>query len=215
MDRPCRPGLCHGSDLRSGMGQGGTGGLPSNIKSTVRHGRAATFQSTVDLPCWGTAVPAICQVIDCTCTCLGSACTTTAPHRKRGTATKLSLARAPALAILQQSRESQISLLPTHRIASHRIASHHAARTHPPSPTCCVVNAAHGRTACSLALVLGPLLHGLHRISTSPLCQQSPSWRVASLTTHLLTAPSTCLGEIMTDNPPRLGSQSIIFDPPN
>lgn len=130
MDRPCRPGLCHGSDLRSGMGQGGTGGLPSNIKSTVRHGRAATFQSTVGLPCWGTAVPAICQVIDCTCTCLGSACTTTAPQRKRGTATELSLARAPSHAILQQSRESQISLLPTHCIASHRITPR---STHPSS----------------------------------------------------------------------------------
>lgn len=205
MDCPCRPGLCHGSDLRSGMGQGGTGGSPPTSNPLSATAGPRHFSQTVDRPCWGTAVPAICQVICCTCTCLASACTTTAPQCKRGTVTQLSLARAPAHAILQQSRESQISLLPTYRIASHRIASHHAARTHPPSPTCCVVNAAHGRTACSLALVLGPLLHGLHSITSSPLCQQTPSWRVASLTTHLLTAPSTWLGEIMTDNPPRLG----------
>lgn len=128
MDCPCRPGLCHGSDLRSGMGQGGTGGSPPTSNPLSATAGPRHFSQTVDRPCWGTAVPAICQVICCTCTCLASACTTTAPQRKRGTVTQLSLARAPAHAILQQSRESQISLLPTYRIASHRITPR---STHP------------------------------------------------------------------------------------
>lgn len=183
------------SALRDGPGRDGGSPPTSNPLSATagpqHFSQLWTAPGTCEPGSWGTSVPGSLQVTYCTGTCSELACTTTAPQRKRGTVTLLFLARAPIQPTLGPFHCSLKELQSPSFLPSHRIASHHAARTHPRSPTCCVVNAAQGRTVCSLALELGPSSHSLHRITPSPLYQQSASWRVASLTTHLLTAPST------------------------
>ena len=100
MDCPCCPGLSVGSDLRSGMGQGGTRGVSptsTSAESTVRHGRAAAFRSTVDRPgSWSTAVLGF-LLGDLVYLYLLRTCLyRLTAQRNRGTVTVLFLARATA-----------------------------------------------------------------------------------------------------------------------
>lgn len=144
MDCPCRSGLSDGSDLRSGMGQGGTRGVSptsTNVKTHCppRQGRSISSCGGAAWHLGGGAlapgVPrylGICQAIHCTCTCSGLACTTCLYHlstqRNRGTATVVYLlARAPAQPTLgpKHCNLKNLNLPPSFpRIASHRMAPH-------------------------------------------------------------------------------------------
>lgn len=204
MDCPCRSGLSDGFDLRSGMGQGGTGGSPptSNPLSAT-----AGPQHFSGLQC--TAVPCICQAIYRTCTCSELACTTTAPQRKRGTATVLSLARAstrPAHVgpLPLQSQRISISLLPSSpRIASHRITPR---STHPSSISdllCCQCSTRPDRMQSSSgvgAAITWPAPH-------SAFSSLPTACFLASRISHHTPADSTVYvaGEFLTGISPRLG----------
>lgn len=201
MGCPCSPGLPSGSDLRSGMGQGGTGAPLQHQIHRPRQGRSSSLNCGPASGAWGpgswsTAVPRTLPgdllYLYLFPTCLYHH-STTAQARYRDGALHGPCTHPPSRCCgLAIAGSKNLNLVPSSpRIASRRTALHHAAHTHPRSPTCCVVSAAQGRAVCSLALELGPPSHGLHRIALSPLGQQSASWRVASFTTHLLTALST------------------------
>lgn len=215
MDCPCRSGLSDGFDLRSGMGQGGTGGSPPTPNPLYATAGPQQFISQL----WtslapGSRAPAVPRY-------LVSARRSAVPvlaldslvppqhHSPSAVPRRCSPwpVHPPAQPMLGPChcslKESQFPS--SARISSHRIASHHAAHTHPRYPTCCVVNAAQGPAICSLALELGQPSHGLHRVPPSPLCQQSAF--LASRISHHTPADSAVYvaGEIMTGIPPSTG----------
>lgn len=132
MDRPCRSGLSDGSDLRSGVGQGGTGApLQHQIHCPPRQGRnisvncGALWHLGAGLLgyCGTWYLPGDLLYLYLLSICLYHHSTAAQARYRHGAP----LARAPTQPMLGPSKN--LNLPPS--LASHRIASHHTTQHAP------------------------------------------------------------------------------------